>query len=549
MKDDSIRTDCKPITKDIPNYMNQFGKYTIILFSLVIAIGIGWCWAVYDLFAHWNDYKTIPVESASAIFSLRWTVFILGIVVVAFVIRLIRHGKIVQIQNSPSNWFVIRAAFYCFLVPFVATSILHTSALNVFEGNGFLMRSFFYSTLLLCLTVWILWVFLRHWQVCASTRIKILKAIDIICVNLLILLLLGETSLSVFNYVKPSMLFYSSSSDIVTRLNSIRMKPHSPYFNFRLNSEGYHDEEFFHAKASDLVIGLLADSFGFGVVPYEYNFATIAERELQRRFRSSYRRIAIHNFGIPAIAMEEYAYLLETEVLQTNPSMVLLCIFVGNDIIESQEFGQINPSRYCLQNWFLWLLPKRLFILAKEKIGATGRQKNRFEIGQLNEQGRVPAYVYDSSRERPTYSEDKFLEIERWRFFESCNPNYYNCRKGFKGLFNGLDYFQKRLGTRLIVVILPDEFQVNDKLYKKIIAENPLYVFFQRDYPQKRILTYCKENGINCVDMLQALRKGQKIGRTYHLQDTHLNAHGNRIVGKALAEAIGVYINNSDPQR
>ena len=42
--------------------------------------------------------------------------------------------------------------------------------------------------------------------------------------------------------------------------------------------------------------------------------------------------------------------------------------------------------------------------------------------------------------------------------------------------------------------------------------------------------------------MLPPLRKGEKNGRTYHLRDTHINAHGNRIVGEELADAIFNYL-------
>ena len=180
--------------------------------------------------------------------------------------------------------------------------------------------------------------------------------------NLFIFLFLGEGLLIVFNEIKPSMLLYSRSTDILTRMDALRWGPGALYFNFRMNSKGYHDEEFFTATSSDLVIGLLADSLGLGVVPYEYNFVTIAERELQQQFANSYDRIAIHNFGVPAVAMNEYAFLLESEVLPTRPSFVVLCLFMGNDIIESQGFGELTESRYYLQNWFLWLLPKRFAI-------------------------------------------------------------------------------------------------------------------------------------------------------------------------------------------
>ena len=65
-----------------------------------------------------------------------------------------------------------------------------------------------------------------------------------------------------------------------SRVEAGRQPPGRLYFGFSLNSGGYHDEEFFVGDERDFVVGLLADSFGLGVVPYAYNFATVAERTL-----------------------------------------------------------------------------------------------------------------------------------------------------------------------------------------------------------------------------------------------------------------------------
>ncbi|MBN1552186.1 hypothetical protein JW979_12000, partial [bacterium] len=472
---------------------------------------------------------------------VRWVLILLGMFVIGYVVSVIRNKRALLSQpRSSSNWFVIRVAVYCLLPPFILTSFLHLESLNILEGNPFLMKSIFYSTLFICLNLWSLWVLRLSRRSSLSLNFWG-RGIDILCMNLMLLLFLGELFLIIFSHVRPSILFYSHTSDILTRIDSLHWGPGAPYFNFHMNSRGYHDEEFFRAEDLDLVIGLLADSFGLGVVPYEYNFATVAERKLREYFANTYNRIAIHNFGVPGIAMEEYAFLLETQVLQTNPALVVLCIFIGNDIIESQEFDQIKQSRYCFQNWFLWLVPKRLVILAKEQ---KRQELNALKIGQFSEEtDNIPDYIYDSSKERPTFSMEKFLEIERWRF-EVCNPKNRDWQKSFTGFFKGLDYFQTSLGKKLVLVLLPDEFQVNDELYNDIKKFNRYYSSYQRDYPQERILAYCQEHGIVCIDMLPALREGQKNGRTYHLQDTHLNTYGNSIVGKELAEALYKYLNN-----
>ena len=70
--------------------------------------------------------------------------------------------------------------------------------------------------------------------------------------------------------------------------------------------------------------------------------------------------------------------------------------------------------------------------------------------------------------------------------------------------------FQRHLGSKLLVVLLPDEFQVNDELYKEMLTANPVYASYQREYPQQRIMEFCEAQNIRCLDMLPTLREGQQ---------------------------------------
>jgi len=516
-------------------------RFPVMMCILIFLLGCGgWLWAFYDVCRHWNVYHALQVSSTLAIFAFRWTLVILGIGVYGFGLMRRRRKLMTVIRRGRADWLAVRLAVYCLLPPFVVTSFLHFESLNLLEGNAFLMRSVFFSTVWSGLLIWSVWAFryLRH-PAPTGKRGRWWKPLDIICMNLILVLFFGETSLMLFNAVRPSMLFYTQSSNILNRMESLRWGRGASYFNFRMNSQEYHDEEFFQAADPDLVIGLLADSFGLGVVPYEYNFVTLAERTLQQRLDTTYNRIAVHNFGVPATAMSEYAFLLETEVLPTNPALVVVCLFIGNDVIESQHFGELPSSRYAFQNWFLWLLPKRLTILSQEKRRQAIRREefDGVKIGRLTEDGEIPAYIEDSSLESPTLSVEKFREIEQWRF-EVCNPRNPQWQKGFEGVFKGLRHFQSRLGDKLLVVLIPDEFQVNNDVYADILRANRHYASYSIEYPQQKILAFCREHELTCIDLLPALREGQQTARTYHLRDTHFNAYGNKIAGQELAEAL-----------
>ncbi len=93
-------------------------------------------------------------------------------------------------------------------------------------------------------------------------------------------------------------------------------------------------------------------------------------------------------------------------------------------------------------------------------------------------------------------------------------------------------------GDKLVLVLIPDEFQVNDELYNRLVQNIPKPSVYDRNGPQAQIRKYCEARDIHFLDLLPVLRAAEAEGRTYHLADTHWNAHGNRVVGKALANYL-----------
>jgi hypothetical protein len=357
---------------------------------------------------------------------------------------------------------------------------------------------------------------------------------DVGLTNLLLILLLLELVLAVWARNSTSPLFWDVGS-MKSTLDKYRLKPHQKFFDFAFNSRGYHDTEFFIAEEGDFVVGLLSDSFGVGVVPYRHNFATILENKLRVALRKKYNRVAVHNFSIPCIEMPEYAYLMRTEVQTTNPSQVILCAFIGNDI---RGLARRKKRRYCFQNWWFWILPKRVWtVMKEERKGLTRKAPGDTVKPNPVSSDSDTGFVIELC----TFSEEKFLEVEGERL-KICNPHGRRVQRNFRGFFKALEAFRALLGDKFLLVVIPDEFQVNDELYARVLKtmENPeVYI---RDYPQQRICAYCTRHKIRVLDLLPFLRKAQKKGRTYRLRDTHWNERGNRIAGEEIAKYILKYV-------
>src|SRR5207245_7863955 len=112
------------------------------------------------------------------------------------------------------------------------------------------------------------------------------------------------------------------------RRNANRQQPGTMYFGFPINSGGHFDTEFVPRSAtSNRIVVWIGDSFSYGVVPRYYHFTQVAERELPG--------VTIYNMGYPGLGPSDYLYLLEHEALPLAPDLVVVELFVGNDVTDT----------------------------------------------------------------------------------------------------------------------------------------------------------------------------------------------------------------------
>jgi hypothetical protein len=315
-----------------------------------------------------------------------------------------------------------------------------------------------------------------------------------------------------------------------------RGAPGALRFGFPLNAGGFNDEAQAAELGADVRVALVADSFGFGIVPHHEHFATVAEHRLAQRSTSGGPRISILNMGIPAIGPREYELLIASEVEALAPDRVIVALFVGNDLLESRAD---RPKRYSLRQWWIWRIPERLLLPLLEGGAAVGGSERVAGDGSGSVVARealpVPPGRAVAAVERPTFSEAAFTRIESDRLEALFSED---SERLYEALFRILARIHDHLGSRLAIVLIPDEFQVDEALLDRLLRhrEHPLEAPIDR--PQERIVTWAGARGIPVLDLLPALRDVQVREATYHLRDTHWNAAGNRVAGEALARFL-----------
>jgi hypothetical protein len=237
--------------------------------------------------------------------------------------------------------------------------------------------------------------------------------------------------------------------------NRFRGKPFAPNFDFNLNSLGFKDVEFTTERPPGTIrIAAVGDSFAFGVVPYQYNFLTLLEDRLNDN--GGGRHFEVLNMGIPVTSPREYLSVLNKEALPLSPDVVLICVFVGNDLIEISR-------RPALQYSFVISFFKYLYDL------------------QWNVKGNIiPMVRADFDDDTATMSAEYFLGIEVGRREIYIKGNKLLQER----LPRVMDYMREirevcnRNKMELFVVIILDEVQVDLELQAKVL--NALHVLIFR---------------------------------------------------------------------
>ena len=391
----------------------------------------------------------------------------------------------------------------------------------------------------LCCSVFGGCVLTRPWRLLPP---RLARSADLLLFNLCAVLVAAEAGLRVLAVAVPSPLLARADAGVVERIDANRFAPGKLRWGFPCNSTGHYDDEFVARRRRDHPTAvMIGDSFSAGVVPHHYHFTTVCERALGGA--------EIYNMGVIGVGPHEYAHLLRTEALPLQPDLIVIGLFVGNDIAQSP-----GAPRRCrtLRSWLdrrqvlLALLPNRLSALAREAerrdtggaVGSLqGEDREHRRIDDVGELEREFPWVLDPRLETPTFSHATFLKLETDHARLVCGPG---TQARYTALFDVLDEMHTAAGaTPFAVVLLPDEFQVEDGLWREITERAGE---LERDLPQRTITAGLRQRRIPHLDLLPALRALPRDadGRRhiYHRNDTHLNARGNRAAGEALARFL-----------
>lgn len=371
------------------------------------------------------------------------------------------------------------------------------------------------------ISAWLLWVFAQS----AARWVTLTRWLLVLLLTLPLL----ELALRAIDRAQPSALLARGRSQPGAALERNRPKPGTLRFRVPCNSQGHYDEEFAVRRTGEQRIAVIGDSFSQGSVPLAWHYTSVAERQLG---------IPVDNYGIAGIGVAEYAHLLRTEVLPRDPSVVVIALFAGNDldVTPSEDHRSWEADWLDSSSVLVRLLPRRLARIAEERSRKQGLVAQ--VAGSADQRSGVDEQLYpwlaDCALEIPTMSLEGFMRLERER--ERALAAWPASQAAELAL--QLDEMRRACGDRrFLVLLIPDELQVEDSLWNSVRTEG-----VERDRAQQLLCEALGSRGIEVLDLLPILRASAPLtdGRLhlYHLQDTHWNARGNAVAGRALAEFL-----------
>ena len=352
------------------------------------------------------------------------------------------------------------------------------------------------------------WLVVQLTVVVSARRAGVFAAVAPVVVTLLLL----EGGLRLFNAVHPLYVFYTDSSA------RYRGQPGERHFDATLNSRGFNDVEHAVERPASVSYRIVAlgDSFAVGVVPQRDNFLTRLEPLLSTR-----APVEVINMGVSGTNPVDYLSVLAGEGLSFRPDLVLVNVFVGNDL-ETRRPRWHERSYLATLARALWRLGRSPAIVS-------------LPAGEES--------VYDDNA--PGMEANTFMEVQvdRSWIYERDSPRVHEAVARAAGFIGQMRDLAEDAGAELLVALLPDDTQVDAGLRARVTAARELLpAQFDWEQPSRLLARALADDGIDVLDLLPALSEAASRQRVYKPADTHWNLAGNRVAAETIAGALAARV-------
>jgi hypothetical protein len=263
----------------------------------------------------------------------------------------------------------------------------------------------------------------------------------------------------------------------------------------------------------------LGDSFTMGVgVESADAFPKVLERLLAAAAPA--RSVEVVNAGVPGYNTRQERTYLQASGLALQPDLVLLNVFVGNDIHDNLVEDRVKVVDGLLVDdgdaTSGGLLPHGLRV-------ALSRSHLYQLLWPLQRRLRDATYAEAESRRMQAY-----LAIYARTPDERVDAMW---AATWKEIARTRDVVAGH-GARMAIVIIPELRQVDPAMWQGL---EPVY---RRDEPNRRIVEYCTREGIPVLDLLPSFLAAGQPRAHYYRVDNHWTVTGNVVAATATRDFL-----------
>ncbi len=341
-------------------------------------------------------------------------------------------------------------------------------------------------------------------------------------------------------------------------------KPGLVLNGFVFNSHGFESPEYPYQKSEKtLRLLLLGDSFALGVVPYPLHFFRILENKLNEEYQNKYHmRVEGINLGVNCIGPSVEKKALEVEGVKYKPDIVILTFFVGNDFIDeiyyTQRYQEVKKI-YSNIRMPVWVYNSYQVSLVKNLILLHSVSKSSSNVAYFGSSSRLGTYIGGEQADlydplKPTWPEDIYLKMESERLIMYRRETYRYLDKVVTSI-REMKQMSQSVGAQFLVLIIPDELQINDDLLQKSLARAGNSMSrseLDLELPQKLLTSILQRERIEYLDLLPEFKAEGNAAKYYQPLDSHFNAYGNNKIAlllyPKLTAALAARVEKQYPQ-
>ncbi len=364
------------------------------------------------------------------------------------------------------------------------------------------------------------------------------------CFTFLVMIILLECLLHII---------YPTSSEYNLDPNfGILREPNQSYVNqygvnVKINSKYLRGPEYPYERAPDkkriLVIG---DSFTNGVhVQFNETFTQLVEDHFGKD------KLDVINAGFSGFSPDKEVIYYLTEGYKYNPDIVVLAFFVGNDLQDARYDSLYSfKDDKLMKNYPIPLPVKEKFRMWLSHNCRTFYLFQKFVALNLNQQV-TPVLVKLGILDEAYSGREIDYNLQQYNSVQSLmvGEAWAEIRELLKQLRSNVESH----GSELVVLVIPQDHQVDDFLYhNEDVADQFIKagIEMDRSKPQKILSQICADLRIDCINLLPEFRARTDVKYKYYSLEfeRHFSKAGHNLTAEILINYLNqhnIIIENS----